>query len=176
MFEKILVAVDCSKSGKRVFTAALAQAKANNARLMVLHVLSPDEEGCPDTTGLLNTYYYPGTNSETAEHCHRIWEQFVQQGLAMVQAYAAEATAAGIRAESTQKPGSLGQTICEVACDWDADLIVIGRRGHSGLSELLLGSVSDFVIHRAHCSVLTVQSQAKISQQPAPHQEAARLL
>ncbi|NEP40617.1 MAG: universal stress protein, partial [Okeania sp. SIO2H7] len=35
--------------------------------------------------------------------------------------------------------------------------IVMGRRGHSVFSELLLGSVSNYVIHRAHCSVHIVQ-------------------
>lgn len=173
MFEKILVAVDCSKTGKRVFATALSEAKANHARLMVLHVLSPDEEGCPDTTGLLSTYYYPGVENEATEHARQTWDQFAQKGLAMVKSFAAEATAAGIHTEFVQKAGSPGRTICQVACEWDADLIVIGRRGYSGLSELLLGSVSDYVIRRAHCSVLTVQSQVKSSQQPVPQSQAA---
>ncbi|MEO0350033.1 MAG: universal stress protein, partial [Cyanobacteria bacterium P01_A01_bin.15] len=40
---------------------------------------------------------------------------------------------------------------------WNADLIMMGRRGRSGFSELLLGSVSNYVMHHAPCSVLTVQ-------------------
>ena len=47
--------------------------------------------------------------------------------------------------------------ICKLAQEWNADLIVMGRRGHSILSELVLGSVSSYVIHRAHCSVHIVQ-------------------
>jgi len=39
-------------------------------------------------------------------------------------------------------------------------LVVVGRRGHSGLSELFLGSVSNYVLHRAPCSVLTIQGEA----------------
>jgi len=167
MFHKILVAIDCSKFSKRVFEEALAQAKANAASLMVLHVLSPDEEDCPDTSGLLNTYYYAGTDREAAQHCQQMWEKFCQKGLEMVKAYVAEATAAGVNAEFAQKPGSPGRTICNVARTWEADLIVIGRRGHSGLSELFLGSVSNYVLHHAPCSVLTVQLPVQISSQAA---------
>jgi nucleotide-binding universal stress UspA family protein len=47
--------------------------------------------------------------------------------------------------------------ICQVAKDWGAELIMVGRRGNSGLSELILGSVSNYVVHHAHCSVLIVQ-------------------
>jgi nucleotide-binding universal stress UspA family protein len=157
MFHKILVAIDSSKFGKRVFEEALAQAKATKANLMILHVLCPDEEDCPDTSGLLNTYYYPGTDSETVQHCQQMWEEFCQKRLEMVKAYAAKAIAAGVNAEFTQKPGSPGRIICDVARNWESDLIVIGRRGYSGLSELFLGSVSNYVLHHAPCSVLTVQ-------------------
>jgi nucleotide-binding universal stress UspA family protein len=47
-----------------------------------------------------------------------------------------------------------------VARTWNADLIVIGRRGLRGLAEMFLGSVSNHVIHHAHCSVLVVQGIA----------------
>lgn len=157
MFYKILVATDSSKFGKRVFEEALAQAKTTKASLTILHVLCPDEEDCPDSSGLLNTYYYPKTDSEIAERCQQMWEKFCQKGLEMVKARAAEAIAAGVNAEFMQKSGSPGRIICDMARNWEADLIVIGRRGYSGLSELFLGSVSNYVLHHAPCSVLTVQ-------------------
>ncbi|MFM7578374.1 MAG: universal stress protein, partial [Microcystaceae cyanobacterium] len=36
------------------------------------------------------------------------------------------------------------------------DVIVVGHRGRWGLSEILLGSVSNYVFHHAHCPVLVV--------------------
>jgi nucleotide-binding universal stress UspA family protein len=68
-----------------------------------------------------------------------------------------EAVAAGVNAESNQVSGDAGKAICEEALVWGADLIVLGRRGRSGLSELFLGSTSNYVLHHAPCSVLTVQ-------------------
>ena len=38
-----------------------------------------------------------------------------------------------------------------------ADLVVIGTRGLSGLKHLLLGSIAERVVQRAPCPVLTVK-------------------
>jgi nucleotide-binding universal stress UspA family protein len=167
MFHKILVALDTSKVSKSVFDEALALAKANNANLMLLHVLCPNEEGCPDISGLLNTYYYPGTDMDAKAHCQQLWEQFSQNCLEMLRSRAEQAIATGVDAEFAQRPGHSGRIICEVACAWEADLIVIGRRGHSGLENWVLGSVSNYVLHHAPCSVLTVQFPLRTPDQPA---------
>ena len=39
----------------------------------------------------------------------------------------------------------------------DVDLIVMGTRGLSGLKHLLLGSIAERVVQKAHCAVLTVK-------------------
>jgi len=48
-----------------------------------------------------------------------------------------------------------------------ADLIVTGRRGRSELVELLAGSVSQRMVHRAHCPVVVVPSAAAEAQAAA---------
>jgi len=54
--------------------------------------------------------------------------------------------------------------IVETAEEMAADLIIVGSHGYKQWERLLLGSVSDSVVHHAHCSVLVVRSPAKDSQ------------
>ena len=53
--------------------------------------------------------------------------------------------------------GSPDSRIVETAEEWHADLIVVGSHGYSRWERLLLGSVSDSVVHHAPCSVLVVR-------------------
>lgn len=53
--------------------------------------------------------------------------------------------------------GSPDSRIVETAEEWNADLIVVGSHGYSRWERLLLGSVSDSVVHHAPCSVLVIR-------------------
>ncbi len=57
--------------------------------------------------------------------------------------------------------GSPDSRIVETAEEWKADLIVVGSHGYSRWERLLLGSVSDSVVHHAPCSVLVVRSASE---------------
>jgi nucleotide-binding universal stress UspA family protein len=164
MFTKILVALDRSLMGKQVFEHTLALAKLTGSSLMLLHVLSAEEEGSPYAPVLSNFDYYPGLGSQSFEHYQQQWDKFKNQGVQMLQAFCAEANTAGVNAEFTQQLGSPGKIICQLAVQCSADLIVMGRRGRSGLTELFLGSVSNYVLHHAPCTVHVINVPARISQ------------
>lgn len=173
MFHKILVAMDNSDSSQQIFEKALVLGKATEAQLMLLHVLSNEEEGCPDSPYVPGIESYGAFNEEIIKSYHEQWRAYEERGLEKLRSRAEQAKLAGISAEFTQIVGSPSRTICEMAHDWDADLIVIGRRGRSGLSELFLGSVSNYVTHHAHCSVLTVQGQIKADKKVAEGNQVA---
>lgn len=41
----------------------------------------------------------------------------------------------------------------------NADLIIVGSHGRSGVSRFLIGSVSDFVVRHAHCPVMVIRGK-----------------
>jgi nucleotide-binding universal stress UspA family protein len=172
MFHKILVAVDISENGEKVLDAAIALAKATGASLMLLHVLSSEEEGSPNIS-MVGLQYYPAIADEMAELHQKYWAAYEKRGLEMLRAYTNQASEAGVTAEFTQNFGSPGRTICELAYTWEADFIVMGRRGHSGLNELVLGSVSNYVLHHARCSVFTVQGHTQVRPDVSQAKQAA---
>jgi nucleotide-binding universal stress UspA family protein len=156
MFHKLLVAIDISESSRNIFEEALVLAKTAGSSLMLLHVLSYEEEAS-SSTPIVGLEY----NAAVADDIVRIYqkrrEDYENRSLEILQNYVKQAAAVGVPAEFTQDSGRPEQMICEFASSWGADLIIIGRRGYSGLSELLLGSISNYVIHQAPCSVLIIQ-------------------
>lgn len=159
MFKKLLVGLDQSFLGEHVFDQALSMAKETNASLMILHVLSADEEGSPPVpVAAPSMHPYPVLDSSRMEAYRKLWHDYEEAGLAFLQKRVEQATAAGIEAESMQIVGRPGRAICALAQRWHPDLIIVGRRGRSGIQELLLGSVSNYVVHHAPCAVLVVHS------------------
>jgi nucleotide-binding universal stress UspA family protein len=150
MSQKILVAIDrADDTNKHVFQEAFDLAKATGASLKLVHVLSVDEKNSPNLWSLL----------DTPDHKKR-WEEFEKPSRELLLSLCDRAMSAGIPTEYYLGIGRPGQVICETAKTWEADTIVIGRRGLSGLGELILGSVSNYVAHYAPCSVLLIHDAA----------------
>lgn len=66
-------------------------------------------------------------------------------------------TGADAKLELRVIEGHVASTIVDQAEELDADLVVLGARGHTTIDRLLLGSVSDFVATHAKCSVLVMR-------------------
>ncbi|MEA5604895.1 universal stress protein [Nostoc sp. UHCC 0252] len=175
MFKKILVALDRSEIGQQVFEEALSLAKLTQASLMLVHVLSPEEEGSPYVPMVSNFDYYPGLTSQSFELYQKQWDTFKNLGIQMLQSFCAQASTAGVTTEFTQNVGNPGRVICDLAHSHNADLIVMGRRGHSGLMELFLGSVSNYVLHHALCSVHVVHLSVATKKDEAVKQTTSTL-
>lgn len=157
MFNKILVALDSGDTCHTVFNQAVALAQATRAKLLLLSVLDLMD----DTSLLLPTYpgfgFYPLAADENLRETYAAhYQKLESDGLDRLRGFADEATAAGVEATFTQTGGSPGSAICDQAKTWQADLIMVGSHGRKGLGEIFLGSVSNYVIHHAPCSVMVV--------------------
>ncbi|MEA5550382.1 universal stress protein [Anabaena cylindrica UHCC 0172] len=157
MFHKILVALDNSETSQYIFEQSLFLAKTSNAALMLLHVLSPLEDPYLNPIFLQPETIYPTLYTENINQYMQAWDKLKQERLDWMRSLTQTAVNAGIKTELTQTVGDPGRIICELALNLPADLIIVGRRGRTGISEFFLGSVSNYVLHHAHCSVLTIQ-------------------
>ena len=142
---RVLHATDFSRASQRAFAKALEMAEQNKAELVLLHVLTPianyvigDHYTDPSLYARLE---------ETAEH-------EAETGLAkLVQ----RARNARVKVKRMLARGTTHEQILRAARRCQADLIVIGTHGRTGLSKLLMGSVAGRVISAASCPVLTVR-------------------
>ena len=158
MFNKILVSIDDSDMAQHIVDEAVSLAKATDGSLMFLHVISLyDNEPYFDPLFMESTILDSELHNEAHKKSLQVWEEFKQGKKNWLSSLCESAASYGVKAELTLNVGEPSRIVCDMARSWNASLIVIGRRGRRGFTELFLGSVSNYVMHHAHCSVLTVQ-------------------
>ncbi|MEM9485366.1 MAG: universal stress protein [Cyanobacteria bacterium P01_F01_bin.116] len=159
MFQRILVALDRSKSSCSVLEEAIALAQKPVAQLHLVMVTPSMDTGYPDPMYLSMEGMQGVWTTELYQSHMTSWRQQQQEIEEWLRSQTNYAHRQGLAADYSCPAGLPGPTLCTVANQWHADLIMMGRRGRSGFSELLLGSVSNYVMHHAPCSVLTVQGR-----------------
>ena len=137
----ILVASDGSECALRAARMAATLAQKFDARLVLLTVYTP-------LTQLFPAYAIASMDLDAPIRA-------VQD--AVIGCSGHVIAEAGVAYDARREVGSPAEHIVGVAEAERADLIVLGSRGLSGVKSLLLGSVSDRVVHHAHCPVLVVR-------------------
>lgn len=141
-FKRILVPVDFSDHSAKALETAIELAKSFSSEVHLLHAYP------------INTAVYPYGMILTEQVEKEIREAAERQ----LEEWTAKATAAGVEADGLVTPTSASQAIFERAQELNADLIVMGTRGVSGLAHVLLGSVAERTVRLAPCPVLTVRA------------------
>ena len=83
--------------------------------------------------------------------------------------YAEDLRKRGVEVEAVVAEGYAATAIVDEVEKQNADLVVIGTHGLSGLKHLLLGSIAERVVQKAPCPVLTVKRPVRSSVQVASH-------
>lgn len=156
-FKRILVAIDRSPLATEIFEQALDLAQKQRACLMLFHCLNREDwlEAGPLLQTGVGLHPFIGENLYQFQQEH--FREAVQEAQQWLETYRQKATTQGVPAEFCYGIQNPGLRICNLARSWGADLILLGRRGRRGLKEMLLGSVSNYVVHHAPCSVLIAQ-------------------
>ena len=161
MLQKILLAIGDSPDSAQILESGLTLADKLGAEILILHVLDPlvphglGAVGSPLVGGVL-----PIIDDRVIEQFIATRNEYERTGIDRLQLHVAQARARGITADTLQNYGDSGPLICEAAKNWAADMIVMGRNQESMLSEIFVGSTSNYVVHHAHCSVIVIQLPA----------------
>lgn len=152
--QPFLLATDGSPSARRAVTEAVALAKAADRPLVALAVWQVP----------VTTYAYGPVPwvPELADAERKRAENALAEASEL-------AEAAGVELETLILEGLPVHTICEVANERDAAMIVLGSHGWGRVKRLWFGSVSTGVLHDAHRPVLIVPSE----EEPGGEQAAA---
>jgi nucleotide-binding universal stress UspA family protein len=142
--KKILVATDFSDGSDEALDRAIEMAASSNASLEIMHVLELAEE-----FPFGSTYF----DADYGALYSNIDRQLTER--------AELARAAGIACETKIIDGGAVNEITRRGRAIDADLIVVGTHGRTGLAHALMGSVAERVVRRASCPVLTVPFSKK---------------
>ena len=67
-----------------------------------------------------------------------------------------------VQVETQVMVGEPFADICQSAAQEQADLIIMGSHGRTGLSHVLLGSVAERVVRHAPCPVLVVRPPVEV--------------
>lgn len=168
-FKRILVAINHSPLASTVFDRALHLAQQEQAHLMILTCIANVAElnSVIGTNGMMYGYgLYPiSTRSSQSAYSETI-ESENHEAESWLQEYCQKAKALNVPAEHQHHCGDPGATICSVAQQWDADLIVLGRHDRPAIAEFFTGSVSNHVMHHANCSVLAIKDDNKLVGKP----------
>ena len=154
-YKKILVAVDRFQHSQVVFDHALDMAQKETAELMIFCCLKQYTPA--DLENRVGTAPTKLDDSEAIKIRRRLVDVEIIHAKSWVNTLAKQAEAKQITVETLVEEGMPGPNICELAKNWRADLLVVGRTRRSKFAERFLGSVSNYVIHDAPCSVLLVQ-------------------
>jgi len=92
-----------------------------------------------------------------------VWDRIRDEDGQRLEVLRERAAARGVEVQVHQSPHPPREAIVERAAALDADLIVMGTRGHAGLKHMLLGSVAEQTLRAAPCPVMVV---------PAPRSDA----
>jgi nucleotide-binding universal stress UspA family protein len=144
---KILVAVDESKFSEEALRAVVAQFPPQGNEVLIVHVVQPIAFSVPPQ---MSAGYTPELEAQE------------KQAQEVVERAAKTLRTAGFKADTTVEKGDIRLKIIDSAAEFKADLIVVGSHGRSGIPRLLLGSVAEFVVRNAPCSVEVVRTPVKL--------------
>ena len=142
--EKLLLPTDGSKFSEGAIREAINLAKMCSSKLFVISVVEMNPEFEALAPGLVEK-----TEKETRQHLESVKSRASKEGVDCE-----------IIVHEGEEPY---QYIVDEAAKRKVEMIIMGRRGRTGLKRLMMGSVTARVIGHSPCKVLVIPETAKVS-------------
>jgi len=146
-YKRILVPIDGSPTSNRGLREAIGLAKAQKARLQLVHVV--------------DVHHAMLAGLSSGDTVADLATALEQRGRRLLESAATRVRQSGVQAETAlleSLAGPAAESIVRQARKWRADLIVIGTHGRRGLKRLVLGSDAEQVVRNAPVPVLLVRA------------------
>ncbi|RMG42876.1 MAG: universal stress protein [Candidatus Dadabacteria bacterium] len=151
MIKNILVTTDLSEESKVAFPVAVELATAMDCRVDLLAIIED-----PAQAAMLYAMDFPVAPVPDIQE--QLKQQVEKEIAALASQYFESVTChTHVRAAA----GPIHTEILDFANDRDVDLIIIATHGRTGISRLLIGSITERVLRHAVCPVLTVPVSRK---------------
>jgi nucleotide-binding universal stress UspA family protein len=141
--QRILAPTDFSELSKQGLTSALELAEAFGAKLLLLHVVEPPP--------------YPVEGLVPSQVGTTLLDDLERQAGKDLAQMLSETPGSKVEVKRRVVVGIPYRKIIEVAEEEKSDLIVMTTHGRTGLSHLVMGSVSEKIVRTAPCPVLTIR-------------------
>lgn len=147
MLNKILVAYDGSDCARAALDDLRYAGLPATAQVQVV--------------GILEAWLPPPSSWELAEGAVRASRELDVLSQAQEAAVLLRSSFPGWDISVQEEMGSPASILLKIADDWQPDLLVVGSHGRSALGRFFLGSVSQKLVHEAHCSVRVARGRVQ---------------
>jgi len=141
LFSKVLVPIDGSDNSFRALDAALLLSENLGAKVTAIHVM---EE-------------IPVLHIQSEKLLRQLLDAYKKERQVILTKCSEIATSKGLSINTKLLQGNAGSTILDVCEKEKYDLIVMGSRGMGKFRELVLGSVSNKIVHHSSCPVMIIR-------------------
>lgn len=141
LFSKVLVPIDGSDNSFRALDAALLLSEKLGAKVTAVHVMED----------------VPVLHIESEKLLRKLLEDYKKENQLILTKCSEIANNKGIKIETKLLQGNPSSVIIDYCENEKQDIIIMGSRGMGKFKELVLGSVSNKVLHHSSCPVMIVR-------------------
>ncbi|MDP3507257.1 MAG: universal stress protein [Candidatus Melainabacteria bacterium] len=159
---KVLIAIDDSDCSSNAVDSATRQTWQDDAEFCLISIMAP----------IYNEYLLAGLCAPSLEEMQAEYKNQLQQMIDQ-KIIQLKKNHPNNKISGRVISGSIAESIIDYAKSWDADLIIVGSHGRTGLEKFWLGSVAEKVLNHAPCSVEVVKLKKLHAEKAEPTSDSA---